>query len=97
MSVFMRKETNHAEIYRIARGVQLRSLRLGLIGVADVIELRKTAKGAWQPFPVEHKRGKPKPDHSDNPALRSGSLPGGDAGSFDSARSALLWQNQAKA
>ncbi len=51
---------------RIARGVQLRSLRLGLIGVADVIELRKTAKGAWQPFPVEYKRGKPKHDHSDS-------------------------------
>ena len=35
---------------RIARGVQLRSLRLGLIGVADVIELRKTAKGACSLF-----------------------------------------------
>src|SRR3974390_3797971 len=51
---------------RIARGVQLRSLKLGLIGMADVIEFHKTASGIWQPFPVEYKRGKPKNDHSDS-------------------------------
>lgn len=51
---------------RIARGVQLRSLRLGMIGVADVVEFHKTSMGVWQPFPVEYKRGKPKHDHSDS-------------------------------
>jgi CRISPR-associated exonuclease Cas4 len=50
---------------RIARGVPLRSLRLGLVGVADVVEFRKIEKSLWQPFPVEYKRGKPKPDHCD--------------------------------
>ncbi len=50
---------------RIARGVPLRSLRLGLVGVADVVEFRKIGKGVRQPFPVEYKRGKPKPDHCD--------------------------------
>lgn len=50
---------------RIARGVPLRSLRLGLVGVADVVEFHKIGKGVWQPFPVEYKRGKPKPDHCD--------------------------------
>jgi CRISPR-associated exonuclease Cas4 len=50
---------------RIARGVPLRSLRLGLIGIADVVEFRRIDKGRWQPFPVEYKRGKPKPDHCD--------------------------------
>lgn len=50
---------------RIARGVPLRSTRLGLVGVADVVEFRKAGKGLWQPFPVEYKRGKPKPDHCD--------------------------------
>ena len=50
---------------RIARGVPLRSLRLGLIGKADVVEFRKAGKSLWQPFPVEYKRGKPKPDHCD--------------------------------
>jgi len=50
---------------RIARGVPLRSLRLGLVGVADVVEFHRIDKGIWQPFPVEYKRGKPKLDHSD--------------------------------
>jgi CRISPR-associated exonuclease Cas4 len=50
---------------RIARGVPLRSLRLGLVGMADVVEFHRVSKGVWQPFPVEYKRGKPKPDHSD--------------------------------
>jgi len=51
---------------RIARGVPLRSLRLGLVGKADVVEFRRIDKHTWQPFPVEYKRGKPKPDHSDS-------------------------------
>ncbi len=50
---------------RIARGVHLRSLRLGLIGVADVVEFHRVSKSVWQPYPVEYKRGKPKYDHCD--------------------------------
>jgi len=50
---------------RIEYGIPLRSLRLGLIGKADVVEFRKVEKGQWQPFPIEYKRGKPKPDHCD--------------------------------
>lgn len=41
---------------RVVRGLRLRSLRLGLIGMTDVVEFR-----AGLPFPVEYKRGKPKP------------------------------------
>lgn len=44
---------------RIARGLRLRSLRLGLIGQADVVEFHRRGD-AWLPFPVEYKRGKPK-------------------------------------
>ncbi|MEI6154378.1 MAG: CRISPR-associated protein Cas4 [Deltaproteobacteria bacterium] len=51
---------------KIARGVPLRSLRLGLVGKADVVEFHRIDKHTWQPFPVEYKRGKPKPDHSDS-------------------------------
>lgn len=54
---------------RIARGVQLRSLKLGLVGVADVVEFHRVAVSVWQPFPVEYKRGKPKPDVSDSVQL----------------------------
>jgi CRISPR-associated exonuclease Cas4 len=51
---------------RIARGLPLRSLRLGLIGRADVVEFPPPPE---PPFPVEYKRGKPKPDESDEAQL----------------------------
>jgi CRISPR-associated exonuclease Cas4 len=50
---------------RIEYGIPLRSLQLGLIGKADVVEFQRLEKGGWQPFPVEYKRGKPKVDHCD--------------------------------
>jgi len=50
---------------RIEYGLPLRSLRLGLIGKADVVEFHRLDKDNWQAFPVEYKRGKPKPDHCD--------------------------------
>ncbi len=50
---------------RIEYGLPLRSLRLGLIGKADVVEFHRLDKKTWQPFPVEYKRGKPKLDHCD--------------------------------
>lgn len=56
---------------RIVRGIPLRSLRLGLAGRADVVELHRerdafrgaiiaSLDGRWTPFPVEYKRGEPK-------------------------------------
>lgn len=49
---------------RVAFAVYLRSLRLGLVGKADVVEfhLEKLPCGntRWLPFPVEYKRGRPK-------------------------------------
>jgi len=60
---------------RIEYAMPLRSLRLGLIGKADVVEFhRKPAPGKkkskrWLPFPVEYKRGKPKKDNSDKVQL----------------------------
>jgi len=50
---------------RIERGTALRSLNLGIIGKADVVEYHRQPDGSWQAFPVEYKRGKPKPDHCD--------------------------------
>jgi CRISPR-associated exonuclease Cas4 len=56
---------------RIARGLALRSLRLGLSGVADVVEFHRVTecgvplagvRGLWMPFPVEYKRGRPQKD-----------------------------------
>lgn len=75
---------------RVARGLRLRSLRLGLIGVADAIEFLRWEidpaardgpdpsepwarlpglSGWWQPFPVEYKRGRPKPGLCDEVQL----------------------------
>jgi CRISPR-associated exonuclease Cas4 len=50
---------------RIARALPLRSHALGLQGVADIVEFHREPDGRWRPFPVEYKRGKPKPDSSD--------------------------------
>lgn len=44
---------------RRAYGVPLRSLRLGLAGRADVVEFH-AMPGPERPFPIEHKRGRPK-------------------------------------
>jgi CRISPR-associated exonuclease Cas4 len=61
---------------RIEYGMPLRSLRLGLIGKADVVEFHLCAGDShagtakrWQPFPVEYKRGKPKADSCDKVQL----------------------------
>jgi CRISPR-associated exonuclease Cas4 len=53
---------------RIEYGVPMRSLRLGLIGKADVVEFHKN-EDKWIPFPVEYKRGKPKLDDCDKVQL----------------------------
>jgi CRISPR-associated exonuclease Cas4 len=62
---------------RVARGLRLRSLRLGLAGQADVVEFHAALagvaltgeEGLWRPFPVEYKRGRPKPDRCDEVQL----------------------------
>lgn len=54
---------------RIDYSVPLRSLRLGLIGKADVVEFHRRDDRAWQPFPVEYKRGKPKASNCDRVQL----------------------------
>jgi len=54
---------------RTVTGMPLRSDRLGVAGIADVVELHRMADGAWQPFPVEHKRGRPKTHRADEVQL----------------------------
>ncbi|RMH19605.1 MAG: CRISPR-associated protein Cas4 [Acidobacteria bacterium] len=76
-----RRSETRGEV-RICRGLALRSLRLGLVGRADVVELLRLPEaeaasgaalpgvaGRWRPFPVEYKRGKPKRDTSDKVQL----------------------------
>jgi len=54
---------------RIEFDVPIRSLRLGLIGRADIVEFHLQESGIWQPYPVEYKRGRPKKDRSDEVQL----------------------------
>jgi CRISPR-associated exonuclease Cas4 len=61
---------------RIVRGLRLFSRKLGLFGVADVVEFHPVddptiagvilpnLTGRWRPFPVEYKRGRRKPEIS---------------------------------
>lgn len=64
-------ETESRDDLRIARGLWLRSLKLGLYGKADVVEFRildvhdkgqgialPGTPGLWSPYPVEYKRGR---------------------------------------
>lgn len=64
-----------------ARGLRVRSLRLGLSGEMDVCEFRRSSEaetgairlpgrdGWWLPFPVEYKRGRPKQEAWDEVQL----------------------------
>lgn len=69
---------------RIVRGLAIRSLRLGLAGKVDVVEFHRIkdaeatprtciqlprAPGWWKPFPIEYKRGRPKPSSCDEAQL----------------------------
>ncbi|MHB8529967.1 MAG: CRISPR-associated protein Cas4, partial [Caulobacteraceae bacterium] len=51
---------------RIARGLQLRSVSLGVAGKADVVEFSGRPP---RPYPVEYKRGKPKSHRADEVQL----------------------------
>lgn len=52
----------------ITRGMALRSLHLGVVGKADVVEMQH-AGGKDRPYPVEYKRGKPKAHRADEVQL----------------------------
>jgi CRISPR-associated exonuclease Cas4 len=74
------EETESRGDLRITRGLKLRSLKLGLVGQADVVEFHKAtqgetgisipgANGLWKPLVIEYKRGKPKIGHEDEVQL----------------------------
>jgi len=60
------------------RSLRLQSLRLGLSGIADVVEFHRVSSGGcqlphhrgfWQPYPVEYKRGRKKSEDWDEVQL----------------------------
>ena len=62
------KEETRGDV-RIVRSLRLHSFRLGLSGMADVVEFRRLDQKIWKPFPVEYKHGRPKPDPCDEVQL----------------------------
>lgn len=54
---------------RVEFDVPIRSLRLGVIGRADIVEFHRQENGQWQALPVEYKRGRPKKDDTDRVQL----------------------------
>ena len=55
-------------VVRIDYAVRLRSFHLGLTGIADVVEFYRNGEEVL-PYPVEHKRGMPKPGNCDRVQL----------------------------
>ncbi|MBA4174498.1 MAG: CRISPR-associated protein Cas4 [Hyphomicrobium sp.] len=64
-------EAGHAQRrgVRVATAMPLVSRRLGVSGIADLVEMHKSDDGRWRPFPVEYKRGKPKSHRADEVQL----------------------------
>lgn len=54
---------------RVEFDVPIRSLSLGVVGRADIVEFYLQDSGVWQPLPVEYKRGKPKENNADRVQL----------------------------
>lgn len=54
---------------RVVTSMPLVSRRLGVSGIADLVEMHKGEDGHWRPFPVEYKRGKPKSHRADEVQL----------------------------
>jgi CRISPR-associated exonuclease Cas4 len=54
---------------RVVTAMPLVSKRLGVSGIADLVEMHKSDDGRWLPFPVEYKRGKPKSHRADEVQL----------------------------
>lgn len=57
----------------ITRGLYVKSARLGMSGICDVVEFHRADNGIslssyaglWQPYPVEYKKGLPKANEAD--------------------------------
>ena len=58
---------------RVVTAMPLVSRRLGVSGIADLVEMHEVAAPdggkSWRPFPVEYKRGKPKKHRADEVQL----------------------------
>lgn len=75
---------------RTVTGLPLRSSRLGVAGIADVVELRRES-GGWRPYPIEHKRGRPKEHRADEVQLCAQAMALEEMFGVDIAEGALFY------
>jgi CRISPR-associated exonuclease Cas4 len=54
---------------RTITAMPIASRRLGVSGIADVVEMHRDESGCWRPVPVEYKRGRPKAHRADEVQL----------------------------
>ena len=76
---------------RTVTGMPLRSFRLGVSGIADVVELRRDPAGLVCPSPVEHKRGRPKAHRADEVQLCAQAMALEEMFTVDIAEGALFY------
>lgn len=59
-------QTKCSDFFKVARSARIRSLKYGIVGIADVIEFHfDKRQSRFIPYPIEYKRGKPKVTHED--------------------------------
>lgn len=76
---------------RVVTAMPLASQRLGVSGIADLVELHRAANGSWRPFPVEYKRGKPKAHRADEVQLCAQAMALEEMFACDLAEGALFY------
>lgn len=76
---------------RVVTAMPLSSRRLGVSGIADLVELHHAADGAWRPFPVEYKRGSPKAHRADEVQLCAQAMALEEMFACDLAEGALFY------
>ncbi len=89
---------------RSVRGLRIRSLELGIAGIADMVEFHRSEAGImlpgewdrWAVFPVEYKRGKPKSDRCDEVQLCAQALCLEEMMSAEISAGALYYGSQHK-
>lgn len=83
-----RTETRHG--VRTATAMPVRSFRLGISGIADVVEFHRDGE-QLRPFPVEYKRGRPKAHRADEVQLCAQAMALEEMFSMDVPEGALFY------
>jgi CRISPR-associated exonuclease Cas4 len=76
---------------RTVMAMPIASRRLGVSGIADVVEMHKDEAGRWHPFPVEYKRGRPKAHRADEVQLCAQAMALEEMLAIDIAEGALFY------